>query len=567
MKVASIELEAFTTHDQATLHLPKTGAVLVQGPNGAGKSSFLEAVAFACFGKTIRGTDPWRAGVAGKLTVSLREPALRVVRGCTAKGTRKLALESAGESAPAYDTAKKAAEALAEVVPDFDLWKRTHVFTSADASQFSTATDAERKRLLERMLGLELLDKAAALAKLAQSDHRARLEASTSQLARFDREVQALLDHRATLQRHAALDVEPQAPDTVEDIEGLKRDLEAKQAALAAAQNESTLAQTDVDNAQQRVAMVTARIEAHRRTHPGRVPPTHCTACKQPLPGGDEGQALFAKKLASWQFDLEMLEADMPAAYQAKEREQAVLREVQRKLRDLTSQANSLHSGLQQASQAQAAWLTQHAAWRERQARLRADADKAYEQLVALQKQHAEDQAQHAELLQDVDLHAALVSLFGLRGLRSAVLAHALEGIEAQANRWMRLLMPGGFTLKLKSFSEKASGGVSETLSLEVVGAGGEGYKALSSGERRRVDLALLLALTSISAAAQGTEPGTLWLDEVFDALDAENGVGGVVHVIEELAKTRCVVVITHNRELADRVPAAVRVRLEGKVL
>ena len=67
--------------------------------------------------------------------------------------------------------------------------------------------------------------------------------------------------------------------------------------------------------------------------------------------------------------------------------------------------------------------------------------------------------------------------------------------------------------------------------------------------------MALLFALAETAAAASGRDAGTLWVDEAFDSLDVD-GVASVVEALEEIAKERCVVVITHNADLAARLPA-----------
>jgi DNA repair exonuclease SbcCD ATPase subunit len=135
--------------------------------------------------------------------------------------------------------------------------------------------------------------------------------------------------------------------------------------------------------------------------------------------------------------------------------------------------------------------------------------------------------------------------VLGLRGVRSSMLAKLLGSLENAANSWLERVAGKGMRLELKSYSENKSGGVSDAISLQVHGAGqGHGYQACSGGERRRIDIALLLAFAG---------KGTLFLDECLDALDIA-GIEAVASVCEDLAAERCVVLITHNEELSARI-------------
>jgi DNA repair exonuclease SbcCD ATPase subunit len=155
---------------------------------------------------------------------------------------------------------------------------------------------------------------------------------------------------------------------------------------------------------------------------------------------------------------------------------------------------------------------------------------------------------------------AANVHLYSRTGVRAQLLNGALAGIETIADGWLARLAATGrpLHLVLKSYTEKASGGVTEAISLEVVGAGnGLGYKAASGGERQRINAALCFALGEVAAAAYGVAPGTLILDELFESLDTQ-GAAAVCDVLTDLAQDRAVLLITHRDDLVAQLKPAV---------
>jgi DNA repair exonuclease SbcCD ATPase subunit len=145
---------------------------------------------------------------------------------------------------------------------------------------------------------------------------------------------------------------------------------------------------------------------------------------------------------------------------------------------------------------------------------------------------------------------------FSMKGFRAQLLNDAIFGVETFANAWLQIIDP--------DLSVTLSLGEKYEVKLSLHGAGGGfGYPALSSGERRRVDVAVVLALADMAAQATGTGNGTMWLDEVFDSLDPA-GISGVCEALSALSSSRAVVVITHSDELKSRVDAQVNVALSG---
>jgi DNA repair exonuclease SbcCD ATPase subunit len=135
----------------------------------------------------------------------------------------------------------------------------------------------------------------------------------------------------------------------------------------------------------------------------------------------------------------------------------------------------------------------------------------------------------------------ACETVLGLKGVRAAVLARTLTSLETASNSWCSRFFDAPVRLELRPYSLKKSGVVSDAIGLTVSGLGNATYASLSAGERRRVDLALILALGQLAGS-----PGTMFFDELFDTLD-DSGIERADIALAELAADRCVLLISHR--------------------
>jgi len=535
LDVREIRLKNFMVHDDRTFTLPSAGVVLVTGPNGSGKSSLIEAVATCLWGKTLRGTLPWR-DEAGE--VSVATDIVEVLR--TRKG-RKTQLAFSlpdGEFHEKFDTMTKAQEALDPIVGAFKVWQRTQVFSSQDVAHFTLATDGERKRLLESILGLEQFDEALGYCR---TDFRTATKGSDAK----QRELAVLEERRYQIEQ-AVLQARETLADVAEVVNATE--LESKIARLRKAGIKCTEEIRACNKHLAECERVGDEADAQASVYERAFAKlgAECPTCLRPVTDQDrvtvrgkvtvlrenatESRAAVEDKLVTMRENLDELRGELETTRGRRE-------ELSRSLAVAkTKSANraSAERGLRKAETT----LTE-----------------AEEALNAATVTAATFAAEAAEL-------EACERVLGLKGVRSHVLGEALSGIEAVANGWLARIAGSGLQLSLKPYGEKKSGGVRDSISLEVTGAGGGyGYQGASGGERRRIDVALLFALAEIAGAAHGQKRGTLFFDEVLDSLDTA-GVGAVVEALDELASARAVVVISHNEDLADRLAGATRIQL-----
>ena len=133
---------------------------------------------------------------------------------------------------------------------------------------------------------------------------------------------------------------------------------------------------------------------------------------------------------------------------------------------------------------------------------------------------------------------------FSEKGLIRYVIRNILEYFNLKSNEYASILTGSQFALK---FNDE----LSETISNNGTPTK---YISLSGGEKRKVNLAIMLALQDLSSKISRTDCNLLFFDEVCDNLDDPGilAVNNLLHTLNSHNPTKKVLVITHNGLLQD---------------
>lgn len=552
MHVREIYVEGFMRLSKAHVRLPESGVVLITGDNGSGKSSLVESVAVGTAGKTLRGTPPWRDGEPGLIQLRLGD--LRINRKKPKSGAVRLQYGKGDDKLNDYTTGSKAQADLNKLVQDWEAWKRTSVFRADEAGAFTEATDSQRKQLIESLTGTARFDPALKLAR----DDRKDVD---KKVTRIERDIAVLEERLAGYDTRLA--------DLEEDVDEVEiPDLVDPEVAQAKANKYEQLAKNtkeDIRTSERQLTDAKAKerdgqaaLRAAEK-QAARLDVDDCPTCEQPIP--EETRATLRDEVEAQKLRLTKARETTTTVTANVEAE---VEELEEELESLELQGRDARDDVRTAKNTirRIAEATKEQKRREgllekgREART-----KAAEELVEQEDKLEDLQAERAEL-------AACEKVLGVQGVRSHILGRGLSGIETIANAWLARIGWPGLAIRLLPYSEKkSSDAVSDKISMKLEGAGGGyGYKAASRGERRRVDVALILALGEYAAAAQGVRPGTLWMDEILDGLDDE-GVEAVSDAVQDLAKERAVVIISHREELCSALRPALHLHVEDGVV
>jgi DNA repair exonuclease SbcCD ATPase subunit len=166
---------------------------------------------------------------------------------------------------------------------------------------------------------------------------------------------------------------------------------------------------------------------------------------------------------------------------------------------------------------------------------------------------------------QNVRFLEFVASVFHPKGVRSYALDRGLKAVNEALGDICQSLFGGDFTLALSSTKGKKDGSESNVLDIVFSNAGGS-YLSASGGERRKVDLALQLALSVLATRMSRGSTNLLVADEVLDTLDA-TASGFAVQALEAVAETgKRVFLISHDLAVQALVSNVLFVEKRGDV-
>tara|TARA_R110000824_G_scaffold76840_2_gene194626 strand:+ start:927 stop:2498 length:1572 start_codon:yes stop_codon:yes gene_type:complete len=150
---------------------------------------------------------------------------------------------------------------------------------------------------------------------------------------------------------------------------------------------------------------------------------------------------------------------------------------------------------------------------------------------------------------------------FSEKGLVKFVIRTIRQYLNDRCNYYLGYLTNGRITVK---FDDEL------VENIEVLG-GPRHYISLSGGERRKLNLAVMLGLQSLLSKSSSSKTNLLFFDEVAENLD-EDGVNGLRALLYDLKEDKTLFVITHNptlRGLLDstKIINVVKTKGESKIL
>lgn len=143
---------------------------------------------------------------------------------------------------------------------------------------------------------------------------------------------------------------------------------------------------------------------------------------------------------------------------------------------------------------------------------------------------------------------------FGEHGIRKWVVDGIIPELNSRINYWLQFLIDNKITLKFDNE-------LNEKIERNPVDGDPYVYHAMSTGQRRRLNLAVSQSFAHVMTISSGSIPSIVFLDEVSTNVDPL-GVQGIYNMICELAEDKQVFVTTHDPDLMRMLEGSDVIRL-----
>ena len=481
-------------------------------------------------------------------------------------------------------------EAIVEAIGmDYQAFAASIAFgTRADVKGFFSATDKERKAILDKLLGMEVYAQAQRVA-------REKLREVAKELEIAERAKGSLEDRIAEQERTLA---ELASPEELAELEWAWR---LQRAAVVLGEHQLRRLDAEVDEAARALEVVEAAAEVRYRAHKEAVEDVRREARrlhgqKRQLSeemgefGGEARTAakdierwekLGGKQCVTCEQTVSKNVATLAQRRAISKRDKAVqaAKELSAKVDDLEEQIAQLEEPeppviseldaarllVEERDDVRGDWKSR---LREEQA-IDREAKKALEkakgQGASIATRLKDMRAELSDLVEDTmttlnrraDQLEFWVEGFGPGGLRSYLIESEIPEINRVATRYAQRLLGTGARVKLTATKTLATGESREELTVGATIPGcTQSYAGASKGQRKRLDLALLLAFREIVGRRSAKSFDQLFADELFDGLD-EAGEDAVVELQREISAICPVTLVTHSdvlKNAADRL-------------
>jgi len=493
--ISAVSVENFLIHRNRKFTLTP-GVTLLTGENGRGKTALVQAIVWAIWGQKLR---PLGDAPSVRLETS-QGPLWR-------RATPAELVDFAGVK---NSNKTKITPTIESHFGSYAAWQRSLYITGRTVNSFSSATPKGRWDHLMRLLGAEVFDQAIAKASQRIRSSEQQLNIKKYALATTD---EKLCKRLADIDEFASMyDRIRGGPDT----DKIRKQIETKDAQMSELEARAVACNRNKQayKASGKVLEAEAAVQQAKQVL-AALPTTNCFVCGQRTPNPEYSAVVQALDTAK-----EQLKNAYAIAQEFEDTAQLLASEY----RVLRSEKEKLEAELREAVVVETSFL-QVEKWHV--SRL----------LSYIQTNEAFNAASQA--CQDAQLQVTIAktALTVLQTAKKTYISNFCSEIEQLTNRYLQFIGAKHSVALVM---------LDGALDIQTTGTGAVSYESCSSGEQRRIDICMLLAMSQVASTTGNlTRAAPLVIDEALDTLD-EMGVEALLLLACDIAKQRQVILVSH---------------------
>jgi DNA repair exonuclease SbcCD ATPase subunit len=590
MELHKIQTTNFLSYQEQEFSFEGAGLSLIEGrnhdegdSNGSGKSSLFDAVSFCLFGQTVRGLKgddvinrKFKRDTLVGLTLTSFGTRYRVVRCRKHKehGDR-LWVEGHGGITELGTLAQTQQWILDTFQIDFDLFRCTVLFAQGETFNFVDAGNKAQKEILSKVMKISY-DNYLVLAKSKVNECKALVDSHEMMVARLEGKVvddvetafkARIEDWEADRRSHIA-DSEGDINTAETHLEGLRAkakplgqikklitrltfDLRIKKDALKDLR-------TELAEILGRVSYYTVEIKKAKALD------GDCPTCRSKIDICLNGE--WIKDSENKKAVEEGLAADKNAECEKLDAEIDDAEEKLVKLRKVENDQKHIDSSICIHEDRIIQCEKDIAFWKGKANPYLADMEAVKVEQGTLKTEIEERKTKTSQYRALLPYYEFWTSAFGDSGIKSFIFDLVCSNLTNKANRYLNLLSGGAISISFDTQKKTKGGELREKFDCVVQSDGQHvDYASYSGGEKRRISLAVDMALSDIMAEYHGSKFNVVVFDEQDSYLDT-NGRKQYLHLLKTLGKEKRVFVVAHDNEFKGYFDSVITVEKKGGI-
>lgn len=605
MEFISIKAKNFRSYNELALDFNHLGLTLLSGinktsdndsSNGSGKTSVMYVALFALFGELPDGSkgddviklDKGKNCLA-QVTFKHLKHTFTVKRYRKDSEYKNKIILLKDDKDITLSTNKETGNKITELLGfGYDTFMNTIMFSPEKVDSFVSSTDKQRKTMLEELTNTNIYKQAEKMVKDDRLEARDRLSDVAKDIDNITSLIEAqkgvwsqykqnltILDNQKNQLNSQIRELLPQTVNGVADtatldklnneIKGIKDEIDKLDLNPVNTANQAYMQQQQIANNSQKelknkAQQVNDLINSYKKLLNSKSPV--CEWCGSVLDLDHKQKELInikqkikdsLKELASLKNDYNASQANLVKLKADKEVEDKANATKYQKSKEL----NDTYQAKQKELYTYQTKIAQHDNAKKQVASLRSQLEQLENKKVEAPKQANTSKLQ-AKLVQlnkqskkletRIDHLDQLVKVYSDKGVKSQALSLVIPYLNDKLKDYLAVLTDNNINAYLSSTSKTKTGKVNNSISLNIDSVNsGNHFEELSSGEKRRISIALNLAFMSYLSDQVGGI-NLVFFDEIFDHLDL-NGVSQVVALLKKIDIDNTIV-ISHNDDL-----------------